>query len=435
MKQIFNLLTRIKSDLDKIESYFTGRNEAANHLGQTEDNAAFNLRFDKGWVILEDNYDVDRIIDKIEEMGVIETGKVERKEDETNLPKLKEGSITKRKDGRWHGKYYDNGIRKNVYAKTKKELIKKMNIAILDRNKRDESSIANKKTTLNKWVVTWFETYKKPKLKPSSVADYEHHLINKVNNYKLICKKQISKITALDLERFFQTIDAPNTKARTFRQLKTCMTAAYKYKIISENPFDFVDYIAEPKASKTVPSYEELNKLMNYAKKTTLPYYWLIKFLSLTGLRKGEALALKWSDIKDGRIHITKAYDSRSKKIQTPKTKASIRKVPLFPEAKLLLEIIPKKDEFIFGKLSSEAVTKRIRIYNKRIGTNITLHSLRHYFATECLEAGISKKLVQNWLGHAKYEVTINTYTHVNSEFENKEIDKMAKYRDKNNKK
>jgi integrase len=184
-----------------------------------------------------------------------------------------------------------------------------------------------------------------------------------------------------------------------------------------------------------VPSYEELNKLMNYAKKTTLPYYWLIKFLSLTGLRKGEALALKWSDIKDGRIHITKAYDSRSKKIQTPKTKASIRKVPLFPEAKLLLEIIPKKDEFIFGKLSSEAVTKRIRIYNKRIGTNITLHSLRHYFATECLEAGISKKLVQNWLGHAKYEVTINTYTHVNSEFENKEIDKMAKYRDKNNKK
>jgi integrase len=429
MKKVLQLVLRMKKDLNMIESYLEGQNEAANYLDEdAKSEAAFNLHFDKGWVVLEDNHDVDRIFDKIEEMEESKLGGVERKE-EINLPKLKEGSIYKRKDGRWMGRYYDQGYRKHVYAKTKKEIIEKLNAAVVERDRRDKESIANKKTTLIKWVVTWFETYKKPKLKQSSIDDYEGHLINKVKNNKTISNKQISKITALDLEKFFQSIDAPTAKSRTFRQLKTCITAAYKYKIIKENPFDFVDFIPEPKPNKHIPLTKELNKLLDYAKKTTIEYYWLIKLLSLTGLRKGEVLALRWSDIKNNRIYISRAYDSHSNKIQTPKTKASIRTVPLFPEAKELLDAIPKKSELIFNNLKSSAVTKRIRIYNNRIGTNITLHSLRHYFATECLEAGVNKKLVQNWLGHAKYEVTINTYTHVNSDFENKEIDKMTKYR------
>lgn len=438
MKKVLQLVLRIKKDLDMIESYLEGQNEAATYLeNRTKSEAAFNLQVDeKGFIILNNSDNPDYVIDHIAN-NMIKTngskeGKVERKE-EINLPKLKEGSIYKRKDGRWMGKYYDNGIRKSIYAKTKKDIIAKLNKAIIERDKRDKDSIANKKTTLINWVATWFETYKKPKLKQSSIEDYKNNLISKVEKDK-IGKKQLSKITALDLEKFFQSIDAPNTKARTFRQLKTCVTFAFKYKIISENPFDFVDYISEPKANKSVPTRDELNKLLEYAKKTTIDYYWLIKFISLTGLRKGEALALTWDDIKEDRINVNKAYDSHSNEIQTPKTKASIRKVPLFPEAKELLNSMPKKSKYIFNNLSSSAVTKRLRIYKKRLGINITLHSLRHYFATECLEAGISKKIVQNWLGHAKYEVTINTYTHVNSEFENKEIDKMTKFREKNKK-
>ncbi len=55
----------------------------------------------------------------------------------------------------------------------------------------------------------------------------------------------------------------------------------------------------------------------------------------------------------------------------------------------------------------------------------MTFHILRHSFATRCLEAGIEGKVVQKWLGHAKYNVTIDTYSHISTDFENFEIAKL----------
>ncbi len=66
------------------------------------------------------------------------------------------------------------------------------------------------------------------------------------------------------------------------------------------------------------------------------------------------------------------------------------------------------------------------RDYSERIGMRaITLHGLRHYFTTQCLESGIEKKVVQIWLGHSSYQKTIDIYSHIQNNFSELEAQKF----------
>lgn len=276
--------------------------------------------------------------------------------------------------------------------------------------------------------MDWFKIFRESKVKISTKDDYQSNLINKVKNDP-IGKMHLQKITALDIELFLQRITAPSAQARTYRQLKTCLKAAYNHKMIRENPMLVVEKISEPKSKKVWPSKDDFEKLFNYTKEQNYDMYLFIKFLSLTGLRKGEALALKWEDIKNDEIYVNKAYELHAKKIKTPKTDGSIRKVPILPEAKKILDELDKDGGNIFSKLYKDAVSHRLNIYNKRLGTNITLHTFRHYFTTECQEAGVSLKTINEWTGHRSSKVTIGSYTHTNPDFETKELEKLSKYR------
>ena len=60
----------------------------------------------------------------------------------------------------------------------------------------------------------------------------------------------------------------------------------------------------------------------------------------------------------------------------------------------------------------------------------ISIHSLRHTFATRCAEAGVPPKVVQQWLGHSTLEMTMNVYTHVNRDFEREMTNKVDLYFD-----
>lgn len=416
MEKLLNNIRQIRSDLDELENYFIGRQMAADLL-----RAAFDFDKESNTYVLLDDTDPDIVMDLIEEQAA-------RKEE--TLPTKKEGSITKRKDGLWHGKYYAEGIRKNVYARTKKELIAKMNKAVSERDRAEKSQIATKKTTLNKWVQTWLET--KKERKQSTIDDYRYNLQLKVSQNS-IGKKAIGNITSLDIERFLQGITHKATRAKTYRHLRSCFEYARKHKVISENPFDTVEAVPLPKANHYNPTQADVDKLLNYMKDQNYQMYLFGKFISLTGLRKGEALALEWKDITDY-IVINKAYESHSQKTQTPKTPSSFRRVPLFPEAKAVLSEVSKKGSLVFAAIYKNAITHRWRVYTKHLGLDgLTIHSLRHFFATQCYEAGVSNKVVQAWLGHSNYAMT-DFYTYINTLHESEQIDKVAQYRAKDKK-
>jgi integrase len=224
----------------------------------------------------------------------------------------------------------------------------------------------------------------------------------------------VTKINTLDIEIFFKTIKNPASKARTFRQMKSCFMSLFKSRIIEHNPFDLIKTIAEPKSESYTPKKDDLFGFFNYLKDAYYEMYLFSKFLSLTGLRKGEALTLTWNDINNESIMINKAWDRNSSKVQSVKTITSNRTVPLFPEIDSLLNEIKSLSNNIevFSFIYKNAISSRFRIHRNKYGLKkLTLHSLRHYFATECLEAGIEKKSFKSGLDTAITK-QLRTYIH-----------------------
>jgi len=431
---IVNRIHQAKTILDEIGTYLTGKETIKKDPEiNPESNSNFHYDSKTKAYIIQDNSDPDDIIDLIEasyQKGITFLAAPEGGDD---MPKIKEGSITKRKDGRWQGRYYDNRVRKYIYSSSKQDLIIKLQNAIEERNKTEQDNIPSSKITLNSWINQWIENYKKPKLKYSSILDYKTNLVQRVRNHP-IGSKQISKITPVDIEQFIMSIEHESVKARVYRQLKSSLAKLKQLKIIKENMCDYIDRVKEPTPKeKFIPSNKNMAEFFSRLKIQDKSTYQFVKFLSQTGLRLGEALALLWSDVdtKNMRISISKAFDQKSKKVITTKTKASVRTIPIFPEAMQILNKIEINNRvgLVFSFIPKMWISHKFSVIATELGfPEMSLHTLRHYFATQCLEAGIEKKIVQHWLGHAKYDITINTYSHINEDFETSAVNKMAQF-------
>lgn len=172
-------------------------------------------------------------------------------------------------------------------------------------------------------------------------------------------------------------------------------------------------------------------------------------FLCLsTGLRIGELCALKWCDIDMEervikvkhtiqRIYITDDGDKKYTKllIDTPKTKESIRDIPLSTDlVKLLIPLkkIVNSEYFILTNDIRPTEPRTYRNYYKKILRKLNIpdlkfHGLRHSFATRCIESNGDYKTVSVILGHSNISTTLNLYVHPNKEQKKKCIDKMLK--------
>lgn len=151
---------------------------------------------------------------------------------------------------------------------------------------------------------------------------------------------------------------------------------------------------------------------------------WLLPyFLLMTGLRKGEALALTYGDIdKDNKvISITKslAYKYNTPYIKEPKTAAGIRKVPLLDD---LAPLIPDgaPDKFLFPPDTGENRPMSMMVFQRKwawfqreTGISCTAHQLRHSFATMLYDADIEVKQAQDILGHTTEAMTRDVYTKI----------------------
>ena len=419
-KYLLGELRKIKESIDQLETYFNGSSllsdpSEKNTLEVYYDN--INNCYSVGQTDSYENSErkTQNRNDVFEEKGDI-------------IMKLKEGSISKRKDGRWQGRYYVNGVRKCLYASTKKEIILKINEAIVERNRNEKEGLVSNKITLNKWITEWMKIYK-DELAAASYKDYKVYLIGKVKNSP-IGKKQVRHINSMDLERFFLSIQAPTGRHRTYLLMKGCFNKLAQTKIIKDNPFDYIDAIKKPKAKeKDIPTNIELNKFFEYLKAKDYNLYQFAKFISVSGLRKGEALALEWRDITD-KISITKSFNTIMGKVSTPKTRASIRTIPLFEEAQDILNELDKTSSRVFAKVSLWSSARSFSTHATNFGLeNVSLHILRHYFATQCLNAGIAKMVTSAWLGHEDSKVTEGIYQHIKTDFENEQTEKLAKYR------
>lgn len=348
---------------------------------------------------------------------------------------LQKGSITKRKDGRYMGRYYDLKKQKSVYGKTKKECADKLKIAIKEVESRENNSRLDKSMLLNNWFNYYVEMYKKPTLKESTLKILQvNYNANIVDTIGLM---PISKITPKVAKEFIESLYNNNRKRFCYNLLKDMFDKLQDYHLVKINVMnlfalaldkDEIKEKNEKEENTKFLSNEELNTLFDGMRNTKFgisKFYNITRFLVSTGLRAGEALALTWNDIdfENGAIRINKTFSSTIKKVQTTKTKAGNRIVPLFDNARLVLQEMMderhKPNEKIFKKISLSSYSTTLSNMGKKyLDIAISPHSLRHTFISNCYEQGIDAKTVQTWVGHKSINITLDTYTHLSKEKE-----------------
>ena len=435
---LFNRVKMLKNICEELEAYFEGKQTRMPPEKDSSLGATFDFDFDSKSYILPDGMDPDAYMDllSINENQLsygYNAGNAALEipgADQEQMPTLKEGSVTKRSDGRWMARYYDNGSRKSIYAASKNEAVEKLLLALEKRDADQKDSIVSKKMTLNDWVKKWIEIYKAPKLMKSSLDNINQTLVHYLKNDKL-GKKEVSKLTPIDIEKFMNSIEKPSSRARTFAHLHECLDKLVRSKMVRENVCDLVDPVKRPAAKeKNVPDYETLTAFLNWLRDDDHQIYLFAKFLANSGLRRGEGLGLTWNDIDFDKntIRVDKQFSQATKSVARTKTHSSIRTVPLLKDAKDVLDEISKTKKEIFSFISKTHITHQFTKKSKQYGLeSTTLHILRHYFATQCLEAGVELKVLQKWMGHSKIDVLSNTYLHVNRQFENDQVVKMSK--------
>ena len=160
-----------------------------------------------------------------------------------------------------------------------------------------------------------------------------------------------------------------------------------------------------------------------------------------TGMRIGEICALSWSDIDFNKkvIHInhtlTRVLDDKNKTkiiLDSPKTEASKRAIPLCSTIETILEeeYARRKSDFVVSEKHTFIGTRTFEYRYKQFLKNnniqdINFHSLRHTFATRCVQAGVDIKSLSEILGHANVSITLNTYVHSSIETKRNQLEKL----------
>ena len=267
-----------------------------------------------------------------------------------------EGNIRKRKDGRWEGRYtvgHDpetgKAIIKNVLGKTQAEVKEKLKKAIEENVGIDYGRA--KTYTVGSWLEVWMENYAKVKLRPSTFKTSQGFLKNHI-------KPQIGSIPLAesDLSGLTAVLQAPagrrpgrphrseerNRKGlapKTVRNIHQMIGSAYnlaiEQKLVSRNPTQGCALPkVEHKEMKTLTA-DQLSAFFQEARDSGV--YELYYLDLATGLRRGELLGLKWTDVDldRGVLKIQRAISRQNGKVvEAPlKTKNAYRTLPLSADA------------------------------------------------------------------------------------------------------
>ncbi len=354
-----------------------------------------------------------------------------------------EGSIRKRSDGRWEGRYtvgYDENGKvkmKNVLGKTQAEVKEKL------KEKLEEAKVLDvaksESYTVAEWAALWFEVYAKPNIRERTADYYNRYIIKHIvpclGDIKLnkLTGRQIQKMynDLLDhgRERVSQKEKNPGLSGTYVHgvhvMLHNCLNRAVKERLLVRNPAD--DVIVpkiDKKEMKILPPEQVKAYLKAASARGILPLF----YLELTsGLRKGEIAALLWSDldVENCTLSVTKQLMSSRDgelKITQPKTATSVRLISLPQETVELLKEEHSKHPlniYMFpsprtgGMYHPDSIVKlHEKILNDAGIEHLRFHDLRHSFATYALLSGADVKTLSCMLGHYSAGFTLNTYCH-----------------------
>jgi integrase len=350
--------------------------------------------------------------------------------------------ITKRNDGRYMARYTvhtpDGPKRKVIYGRKYKEVERKLAEA---RGDAARGIVYNDENmTVGEYLDRWLRDSQRGSVRQSTF-DRDSYLM-RVHVKPVLGRVRLKNITPLDVQTLYRDrLDndlSPSTVNKIHSVLHKALGQAVRWSLIPRNPTDAVKAPRPAHEEMRPLSSEEARRLLDAAQGDKLEALYLLAVT--TGMRRGELLGLKWSDLDLERATVsirrtlTRIDNGKRVALGDTKNKKSCRTVRLTPQA---VEALRVHLEWQLGEIealgdlyddqglvfTSEAGTPinpsnlRQRSFApllKKAGLpHIRFHDLRHTCATLLLLQGVHPKFVQELLGHATIAITLDTYSHV----------------------
>lgn len=291
---------------------------------------------------------------------------------------------------------------------------------------------------LGEWLDRWINEYMIFTIRESTLDSYKAMIKNQIKPY--LGDRPLSALTTQELQKFYNTIkkngrvkpDKLHGTELADRMVRGCHSVCRKglKKSVKERLIRVNSAIGcklPPKKAREMQVLTQ-NEIIRFLHQANEEGCYELFLLELgTGMRRGEILALKWSDLnfKTGELHIERqVYIIKAEVIiSEPKTKASIRTVILPPS--LLKTLVAYKEtvdsEWMFPSPTDNgrprnpsSVRKRLQLILERAGCKkVRFHDLRHTFATMALEHGMDVKTLSATIGHVSSATTLDIYSHI----------------------
>ncbi|GCF06864.1 tyrosine-type recombinase/integrase [Dictyobacter arantiisoli] len=361
-----------------------------------------------------------------------------------------DGSIYQRKDKRWVGcLVLEDHTRKYLYGKTRKEVQEKLRTAIAE---QQQGILATgPQQTLAAYLHQWLETVHKHTIRIITYQHYESLIRNHV--VPTIGHITLQKLTAQHVQSLYNDkINdnlAPRTVAMMHAILHSALDNAVRWSLVSRNVTDLVSIPRVTRRHEVkVLNPTEAKRLIEAADGHRLKF--LLILAITTGMRRGELLALRWSDIDfDQHILQVQRTVNRLGKYgfveNPPKTKSGRRRIVLSSVAIDALRGQQKMQDdarALAGDQWEEHGLVFANIYGRFMDPNrvgelfhgllkkaglpaMRFHDLRHSAATILLTLGVHPKVVQELLGHSTIVMTMDTYSHLLPSMQQDAMDKM----------
>lgn len=297
----------------------------------------------------------------------------------------------------------------------------------------------------------------KTKLETNIISENSLGRINQTLNIikkSYLYNKKIDEITTEEIQNYFNTLTdySSSTINKIFSEFRQIFNYAFSQNIILANPM--VDIIKPKSKIINKPlralTLDEEENLVNYLTGITLKkcrYRNVFLIQMFTGMRIGEVLALKTTDIDLAHNLITVEHtisvDAKEKTIlkETPKSFNGMRDIPMpsylkpyIMEQMKIANINNHKENLLFVNRNKGYVDHRIanKILKKMLEEldieGISTHSLRHTFGTRCIESGVRDVALQRIMGHSSITATLNNYVDVSEGLIESELEKVYSY-------
>ncbi|MEH2932483.1 site-specific integrase [Candidatus Ventrimonas sp. KK005] len=386
--------------------------------------------------------------------------------------------IVQRKDGTYCARAMVNGETICLYGSNYQQLKKDLEAA----KEKAKSGIFNKPDyTVSEWFHIWFDTYKVPMIKESSIAPMKRKVAGTFLPY--VGDMMLDEVRSIDLQIAIKELleegrIAKSSISEALNRLSDCFASAVNNRYMLTNPAHdlVVPFKEEPWKERRWLNVDEIKIFLDETKES-YPFWFPLHYIMIyTGMRIGEVGGLKWGDVhlEGGYIELKQALSVEYKQgkklisLTTLKTTNFYRKIPfmgqvkeMFLQQKEQVELLKRelkdryrgKGEFedlvfvttlgspLIRHNAEKTINKVVDSINTKeayearreqrepvLFERVYPHALRHTFASICYAAKMDVKTTQKLMGHAKISTTMDIYTHLDEMFLEDDITKFNEY-------